>query len=55
MRKRVEINGVVEGLGFRPYVYRVAKRFDIRARFLYSSGGVRQAANAVCAQAVIRK
>jgi hydrogenase maturation protein HypF len=39
IRKRVEIRGVVQGVGFRPFVYRIAKSFDIRGWVLNSSGG----------------
>jgi hydrogenase maturation protein HypF len=39
-RKRIEIAGVVQGVGFRPFVYRVAQRFSIRGYVLNSSGGV---------------
>jgi hydrogenase maturation protein HypF len=40
VRKRIEIQGVVQGVGFRPFVYRIARRFDIHGRVLNSSGGV---------------
>ena len=40
VRKRIEIQGVVQGVGFRPFVYRIAKRFDIRGWVLNSSAGV---------------
>ena len=39
IRKRVEIRGVVQGVGFRPFVYRIAQRFAIRGWVLNSSGG----------------
>jgi hydrogenase maturation protein HypF len=39
-RKRIQIRGVVQGVGFRPFVYRIAQRFDIRGYILNSSGGV---------------
>jgi hydrogenase maturation protein HypF len=39
-RKRVEIRGVVQGVGFRPFVYRTARTFDIRGYVLNSAGGV---------------
>ena len=39
IRKRVEIRGVVQGVGFRPFVYRIAERFAIRGWVLNSSGG----------------
>ena len=40
VRKRIEVRGIVQGVGFRPFVYRVARRFDIRGRVLNSSDGV---------------
>jgi hydrogenase maturation protein HypF len=40
VRKRIEIQGVVQGVGFRPFVYRIARRFDIRGWVLNSSDGV---------------
>ena len=40
VRKRIEIQGVVQGVGFRPFVYRIARRFDIHGRVLNSSDGV---------------
>jgi hydrogenase maturation protein HypF len=40
VRKRIEIQGLVQGVGFRPFVYRLAKRFVIRGWVLNSSGGV---------------
>ena len=39
-RRRIEIEGVVQGVGFRPFIYRVAQRFGIRGWVLNSSGGV---------------
>ena len=39
-RRRFEIEGVVQGVGFRPFVYRVAQRFDVRGWVLNSSDGV---------------
>jgi hydrogenase maturation protein HypF len=40
VRRRLEVCGVVQGVGFRPFVYRIAKRFDIRGWVLNSSDGV---------------
>jgi hydrogenase maturation protein HypF len=40
IRKRIEIRGIVQGVGFRPFVYRIAKRFDMRGWVLNSSAGV---------------
>jgi hydrogenase maturation protein HypF len=39
-RKRIETEGVVQGVGFRPFVYRLARRFGIRGFVLNSSQGV---------------
>ena len=39
-RKRIEIAGVVQGVGFRPFVYRIARRFEINGYVLNSSDGV---------------
>jgi hydrogenase maturation protein HypF len=39
-RKRIQIQGVVQGVGFRPFVYRLAQRLDIRGYILNSSEGV---------------
>jgi len=38
-RKRIQVTGVVQGVGFRPFVYRIAQRFDIRGYVLNSSDG----------------
>jgi hydrogenase maturation protein HypF len=40
VRKRIEVRGIVQGVGFRPFVYRVAKRCDVRGWVLNSSDGV---------------
>ena len=40
IRKRIELRGVVQGVGFRPFVYRLAMRWDIRGSVLNSSGGI---------------
>ncbi len=39
-RKRIQIEGVVQGVGFRPFVYRIAQLFEIRGYVLNSSEGV---------------
>ena len=39
-RKRIEVRGIVQGVGFRPFVYRIASRCDIRGSVLNSSDGV---------------
>jgi hydrogenase maturation protein HypF len=40
IRRRIQIEGVVQGVGFRPFVYRVAQRFNVRGWVLNSSDGV---------------
>jgi hydrogenase maturation protein HypF len=40
VRKRLEVRGVVQGVGFRPFVYGIAQRFHIRGWVLNSSDGV---------------
>ena len=40
VRKRIELRGVVQGVGFRPFVYRIARQCEIRGRVLNSSDGV---------------
>jgi hydrogenase maturation protein HypF len=39
-RRRIEIEGVVQGVGFRPFVYRLARSLDVRGFVLNSSQGV---------------
>jgi len=39
-RKRIQIQGVVQGVGFRPFVYRIAQTFGISGYVLNSSEGV---------------
>ena len=50
VRKRIEIQGVVQGVGFRPFVYRIARRFNIHGRVLNSSAGVIIEAEAAAAE-----
>ncbi len=38
--KRVQITGVVQGVGFRPFVYNTAKRFNIKGTVKNDSSGV---------------
>ncbi len=40
VRKRIELRGVVQGVGFRPFVYRIAQQCGVRGRVLNSSDGV---------------
>lgn len=39
-RRRIEIEGVVQGVGFRPFVFRIAQRLNVRGWVLNSSDGV---------------
>ena len=36
----IRINGIVQGVGFRPHVYRLAMEFDLKGWVLNSSAGV---------------
>ena len=38
-RVRVKVGGVVQGVGFRPFVYRVARRLDLAGFARNSSSG----------------
>jgi hydrogenase maturation protein HypF len=40
LRKRVEIRGTVQGVGFRPFIYRLATSLDLTGHVLNVSGGV---------------
>jgi len=40
LRRRVQIRGVVQGVGFRPYVYGLARNIGLRGFVLNSSSGV---------------
>ncbi len=40
IRRRIELQGVVQGVGFRPFVYRTALRYGINGRVWNSSEGV---------------
>ena len=40
LRKRIEIEGVVQGVGFRPFVYNMAQHWDISGFVLNDSRGV---------------
>ena len=39
-RVKVEIRGIVQGVGFRPYIYRLAHRFALTGHILNSENGV---------------
>ena len=40
MRYRYLINGIVQGVGFRPTVYKIAKKLNLKGYVLNSGGGV---------------
>src|SRR5512140_2237523 len=40
VRRRVQITGVVQGVGFRPYIYRLAKECGLAGSVLNDSAGV---------------
>jgi hydrogenase maturation protein HypF len=40
IRKRIHIAGVVQGVGFRPFVYRIARLFEVGGHVLNRSDGV---------------
>jgi hydrogenase maturation protein HypF len=40
LRKRVQIRGTVQGVGFRPFVYRLANALNLKGHVLNMSGGV---------------
>ena len=39
-RKQIRIRGIVQGIGFRPFVYRLARRFELHGSVLNASDGV---------------
>jgi len=39
-RLRIDIGGIVQGVGFRPFIYRLAGRFGLSGRVWNGSGGV---------------
>jgi hydrogenase maturation protein HypF len=40
VRKRIDISGIVQGVGFRPHVYRLAERFHLTGNVRNTSAGV---------------
>ena len=39
-RVKIEVRGIVQGVGFRPYIYRLAQRFHLTGSILNSESGV---------------
>ncbi|MBO4365014.1 MAG: acylphosphatase, partial [Eggerthellaceae bacterium] len=37
---RIHVTGIVQGVGFRPFVYRLAKRFQVSGWVLNAADGV---------------
>ena len=40
IRRRIEIQGAVQGVGFRPFIYRIAQIAGVNGYVLNSSAGV---------------
>ncbi|MGH9585849.1 MAG: acylphosphatase, partial [Acidobacteriaceae bacterium] len=40
VRRKISIRGVVQGVGFRPFVYNLARSLDLSGYVLNSSSGV---------------
>ena len=40
VRRHIEVSGIVQGVGFRPYVYRLATGRQLRGTFLNTPAGV---------------
>ncbi|MEA3455452.1 MAG: carbamoyltransferase HypF, partial [Campylobacterota bacterium] len=40
VNRKIELTGVIQGVGFRPFVYQLADRYDLKGFVLNSSGGV---------------
>jgi len=38
--KRIEVNGIVQGVGFRPFVYNLANQYDLKGEVANTSAGV---------------
>ena len=38
--RRIQINGIVQGVGFRPFVYRLANRYKLNGVVANTSSGV---------------
>ncbi|MGD2269569.1 MAG: carbamoyltransferase HypF [Desulfobacterales bacterium] len=38
--RRLEVNGIVQGVGFRPFIYNLANRYDLKGEVANTSSGV---------------
>ena len=38
--QRIDINGIVQGVGFRPFVYNLGNRYQLKGKVLNNSSGV---------------
>jgi len=38
--RRIEVEGIVQGVGFRPFVYQLANRHNLKGEVLNTSSGV---------------
>ncbi|MGD9349027.1 MAG: acylphosphatase, partial [Desulfobacterales bacterium] len=38
--KRIDVNGIVQGVGFRPFVYNLALRYDLKGEVANTAAGV---------------
>jgi hydrogenase maturation protein HypF len=38
--KRIEVNGIVQGVGFRPFVYNLARQYDLKGEVANTAAGV---------------
>ncbi|MDP3284058.1 MAG: acylphosphatase [Desulfobacterales bacterium] len=38
--RRIEVEGIVQGVGFRPFIYQLANRHNLKGEVLNTSSGV---------------
>ena len=38
--KRIEVNGIVQGVGFRPFVFNLADQYDLKGEVANTAAGV---------------